>query len=432
MEKNKFFFNKTKKEFNISEKYLKKILKIKNINPFILKLMKKKKKEEIEKIYKFVNLSINKLYSPFLIYDMKKTIKRIKNAIKFKEKILIYGDYDVDGITSTVILKLAIEKLGGFVYYFIPNRFKNGYGPDLNILKKYIKNGISLIITVDNGINAYDVLEKIYLLNIDVIIIDHHMIIKNKLPKAYSIIHPRHPYGKYPFGFLAGVGITWKVIFAILGNNCLYMLDLVLLGTIADMVPLIDENRLLVIYGLYIIRNIKRIGLDLLISLNNLKKKYINEENISYILNPMLNSLGRLYDANLNVELLSCNKINRNINNIIKIIFFINKKRKLIVFNILKEAIKLIDFKSQINIIYGKNWNEGVLGIVASKILELTGKPTIILTFYYKKGIMKGSGRSKKNFNIYKCLYKINKFLIKFGGHELAISLTFLQKNFLK
>ena len=202
-----------------------------------------------EKINTYLNPTVANFHDPFLLHDMEKSVERIQQAVENGEKILVYGDYDADGITSTTVMKEAIELIGGNVCYYLPNRFTDGYGPNISVYKRMIEEeGVQLIVTVDNGVSGHEAIDFANSQKIDVIITDHHEL-PDELPKAYAVIHPRHPKGNYPFGDLAGVGVAFKVATALLGEIPIESLDLVAIGTIADLVSLTDENRALVKIG---------------------------------------------------------------------------------------------------------------------------------------------------------------------------------------
>ena len=383
-----------------------------------------------ESLEKFLHPTVDNLYDPFLIYEMDKAIERIQVAVEQGEKILVYGDYDADGITSTTVMKEAIELIGGEVEFFLPNRFIHGYGPNKTVFEEKIQAGIRLIITVDNGVSGHEALQYAFDQGVDVIVTDHHEL-PLELPKAYAIIHPKHPDGSYPFGDLAGVGVAFKVATALLGELPAEFLDLVAIGTIADLVSLTDENRILVKMGLDVIQTGERIGLDYLIQASSLKKDTINEESIGFTIAPRLNALGRLGDASPGVELLTtfdeaeAKKISELINEQ-------NELRKEIVTKITKEAFQMIQPNDSVHIVAKEGWNEGVLGIVAGRIMQETGKPTIVLTIDSKTNRAKGSGRSLSALNLYDCLNEIRELFIHFGGHHKAVGMTVLVDNIVK
>ncbi|ALS38090.1 single-stranded-DNA-specific exonuclease [Enterococcus rotai] len=403
------------------------ILTKQQINPLLGQILWHRGIQSQEVLETFLRPTVENLYDPFLMHDMEKTITRIQDAVAQGERILVYGDYDADGITSTTVMKEAIELIGGEVEYFLPNRFIHGYGPNLTVFKEQIENGVQLIITVDNGVAGHEAINYATEQGVDVIVTDHHEL-PPELPNAFSIIHPKHPQGQYPFGDLAGVGVAFKVATALLGELPAEFLDLVAIGTIADLVSLTDENRVLVKMGLEMIQNGERIGLDILIHLAELKKEAISEENIGFTIAPRLNALGRLGDASSGVELMTtfdeeeAERIATYINNQ-------NDERKEIVATITKEAFELIEPTDLIHIVAKKGWHEGVLGIVAGRIMQDTGKPTIVLTIDESDEIAKGSGRSVSALNLFDALSEIREDFTHFGGHHMAAGMTLPIQN---
>ncbi|MFD2305678.1 single-stranded-DNA-specific exonuclease RecJ [Enterococcus termitis] len=403
------------------------ILTNEKINPLLGQILWHRGIQSAEVLETFLRPTINDLYDPFLIHDMEKAITRIQNAVAEGQKILVYGDYDADGITSTTVMKEAIELIGGEVDYFLPNRFIHGYGPNLSVFKEQIEQGTQLIVTVDNGVAGHEAIDYATAQGIDVIVTDHHEL-PAELPNAFAIIHPKHPQGAYPFGDLAGVGVAFKVATALLGELPVEFLDLVAIGTIADLVSLTDENRVLVKMGLEMIQTGERIGLDMLIHLADLKKESITEENIGFTIGPRLNALGRLGDASPGVELMTtfdeeeAQQIATSINQQ-------NEERKEIVSTITKEAFELIDPADPIHILAKQGWHEGVLGIVAGRIMQETGKPTIVLTIDEQNERAKGSGRSVSALNLFDALNEIREKFIHFGGHHMAAGMTLSVEN---
>lgn len=400
------------------------------INPLLGQILWHRGIQSKDDLDTFLRPTVENLYDPFLLHDMEKTVTRIQDAVAQGEKILVYGDYDADGITSTTVMKEAIELIGGEVEYFLPNRFIHGYGPNLAVFKEQIENGIQLILTVDNGVAGHEAINYATEQGIDVIVTDHHDL-PPELPNAFSIIHPKHPQGHYPFGELAGVGVAFKVATALLGELPVEFLDLVAIGTIADLVSLTDENRVLVKMGLEMIQTGERIGLDSLIHLAELKKESISEENIGFTIAPRLNALGRLGDASPGVELMTTfdeEKAER----IATCINSQNDQRKEIVATITKEAFELIDPTDPIHIVARQGWHEGVLGIVAGRIMQDTGKPTIVLTIDENNESAKGSGRSVSALNLFNALSEIREEFTHFGGHHMAAGMTLPVANITK
>lgn len=383
-----------------------------------------------EKINTYLNPTVANFHDPFLLHDMEKSVERIQQAVENGEKILVYGDYDADGITSTTVMKEAIELIGGNVCYYLPNRFTDGYGPNISVYKRMIEEeGVQLIVTVDNGVSGHEAIDFANSQKIDVIITDHHEL-PDELPKAYAVIHPRHPKGNYPFGDLAGVGVAFKVATALLGEIPIESLDLVAIGTIADLVSLTDENRALVKIGLEIMKQSERIGLNALADVSKVDLMNVTEETVGFTIAPRLNAIGRLGDASPGVELLSTfDEVEAA--NIATFIQQKNTERQTIVKEITAEALDMAKSNTNDSILFliNKNWHQGVLGIVASRIVKELHKPTIVLNLDEESGLLKGSGRSIQGVDLFKVLNTVKSDLESFGGHHMAAGLTFHQSN---
>lgn len=288
------------------------------ISEDFLKIAKKHKLDELTsrvlyqrgihaeaEIEQFLKPSLENLHDPFLLHDMEKATGRILSAIEQGENILIYGDYDADGMTASSVMKSALDELGAEAQVYLPNRFTDGYGPNLDVYQYYIKNeNINLIITVDNGVAGLEAITWAQENGVDVIVTDHHSI-PDQLPPAYAIVHPEHPDSQYPFKYLAGVGVAFKVACALLEYAPSEMLDLVAIGTIADMVSLTDENRILVAHGLKVLAQTERAGLQELMKYAGVDFDKITEETVGFQIAPRLNALGRLDDPNPAIELLT-------------------------------------------------------------------------------------------------------------------------------
>ncbi|MBP1045804.1 single-stranded-DNA-specific exonuclease RecJ [Enterococcus sp. BWM-S5] len=398
------------------------LLKEKNISPLIGKLLWHRGIQTEEQLTAFLHPDLEALHDPYLIHDMDKAVGRIQQAIEQGERILVYGDYDADGITSTTVMKEAIELVGGEVDYFLPNRFIHGYGPNLSVFQEKIEEGIQLIVTVDNGVAGHEAVAYAQEQGVDVIITDHHEL-PEVLPTAFAVIHPKHPEGMYPFPDLAGVGVAFKVAAALLGETPMEFLDLVAIGTIADLVSLTGENRVLVQLGLKIIQTGDRLGLDALIHSAGLKKDELSEENIGFAIGPRLNALGRLGEAGPGVALMTT----FDEDEALEIAAFIEEKnteRKQIVDTITTEAFEQLVPDAPVHILAQKGWHEGVLGIVAGRIMQDTGKPAIVLTINEAGDTAKGSGRSVSALNLYDALNEVRELFTHFGGHHMAAGMT--------
>ncbi len=386
-------------------------------------------------IKSFLKKDISGIHDPFLMMDMDKATRRIKNAVKNNEKITVYGDYDVDGVTSiSIISKYLLGVKANFKCY-IPDRIEEGYGINKKALDAIAEGGTSLLITVDCGITAVDEAKYAKGLGIDVIITDHHEC-KNEIPEAYAILNPKRPDCQYPFKELAGVGVAFKLIQALAGEDKLEELinqysSIVCLGTIADVVPLLGENRIIVRYGLDTIQSSGNKGIKSLIKVSGLTDKKISAGNIGFTIAPRINAAGRIGSAARAVKLFLTN----NDNTASLIADELNKEninRQNEESGILEDVLKKIEIeidvsKKKILVVCGENWHHGVIGIVASRIIDKFHRPCILISLEGDYG--KGSGRSIKGFNLFKALNECGDCLQKFGGHELAAGLTLERAN---
>lgn len=393
------------------------------ITPIIAQLLLNRNLDNTEKITDFFDTSINKLDDPFLMNDMDKAVSRIEQALDNGEKIVIYGDYDADGLTSTSIMKEAIEILGGEVETYIPDRFVDGYGPNIDVYEKLIAQGCQLIITVDNGVSGYEEVEYANSKGVDVLITDHHSL-PAKLPDAVAIVHPRIIGHEYTCPVLSGAGVALKVASALLQETPTDLLDLAAIGTISDVVELVGENRALVVNGLKQLRTGTRVGLNALFKVAKLDIKETTEDTIGFQIAPRLNALGRIKNANIGVDLLTTTDMDEA-KHIAKDVDETNTLRKEYSEDIYQQAMKqLSNHQSDFQVIYGDDWHEGVLGIVAGRIAGDTNKPTVVLTKAKEGHVYKGSGRSPESFNLFEALDKYRDSFISFGGHAQACGIS--------
>ena len=413
-------------EIELSEnEYLDELIEETGFPKIVLQILMERGYDSLEAINNFLDPDARGLYDPNFMHDMELGVDRIQQAIMNGEKIVIYGDYDVDGITSTALMYETLEELGAEVEYYIPDRFKDGYGPNVEVYKRLIDEGVSLIVTVDNGVAGHEAIDYANQHGVDVVITDHHEL-PETLPDAYAIIHPRHPEGDYPFGELSGVGVAFKVAAALLEELPQDVLDLVALGTVADLVSLTGENRILVKYGLQLLQQTMRPGLQSLYKVAGIEVPTITEETIGFSLAPRLNALGRMENGSLGVELLTTLDEERA-EELAKTTNQLNIKRQEEVNKIVEEAVAQLANKSEnhlVNVVAGNNWHEGVVGIVASRLVDMTGKPSLVLSIDEKTGIAKGSGRSIEAFQMFDALDSHRDILMKFGGHHMACGLS--------
>ena len=416
-----------------NEEDVEKIKNHNNISKLLAKVLINRGIKEDNEINKFLYPKIDDLNDPFLLNDMNIAVDRILRAKENKEKVTVYGDYDVDGITSIAVLVKFFRELGINIEYYLPSRLEEGYGLNNDALKKIKDNGTDLLITVDCGISAYEEVEYAKSIGLEVIITDHHEC-PEKLPDTFAIIDPKRPDSTYPFNSLAGVGVTFKLIHAISirldldRKKYLKYLDIVCLGTVADIVPLVHENRVIVKYGLMLVKETRNIGLRALIKLSGYSK--IDSSLISFGLAPRINACGRMGKADLALNLLLTNDV-FEAESIATELNTINRERQEVEKRIMEDAIKIIEdeklYEDDVIVVGKEGWHHGVIGIVASKITEMYYKPSILVCF--EEGVGKGSGRSVDGFDLHKALNFCIDDLTRFGGHEMAIGLTISQEN---
>ena len=428
------FMKKKWEYYDIDENMVENIMKKHNISRLIAQVLVNRGIVEEKEIQVFLNPTRNDFTDPFLMKDMDKATERIIEAINKKEKIIIYGDYDVDGITSITVLKKFLEERGIEVDSYIPNRLEEGYGLNKEAIKQISDNKYTLMITVDCGISGIEEVELANKLGIETIITDHHEQ-ADILPNAYCIIDPKKKDDTYPFRGLAGVGVVFKLIQAISikleldEKEYLKYLDIVCVGTISDIVPLVDENRTIATLGLKLIKQTRNIGLkELIIASGN---KEINSTTISFGIAPRINASGRMgkqmeaLELFLTKDISEAKKITHKLNEY-------NLERQETEKRIYDEVIELINKENMLEkntiVLGSKNWHHGVIGIVASKITEKFFKPTILICFEDEIG--KGSGRSVPGFDLHGALSKCTDVLEKYGGHEMAIGLTVSEEQF--
>ncbi|HFR3770022.1 TPA: single-stranded-DNA-specific exonuclease RecJ [Streptococcus suis] len=406
---------------SFSDETFVKLAKKEGLDPIAAKLVYERGIQTADDLQKFLQPSLEDLYDPYLLHDMDKAVERIRRAIEDYEQILIYGDYDADGMTSASILKETLEELGAEVQVYLPNRFTDGYGPNQSVYKYFIEQqGISLIVTVDNGVAGHEAIAYAQEMGVDVIVTDHHSL-QATLPAAYAIVHPEHPEGNYPFKHLAGCGVAFKLACALLETVHADLLDLVAIGTIADMVSLTDENRVMVKYGLSLLKQTERAGLQELMKIAGIELDSLDEETVGFQIAPRLNALGRLDDPNPALELLT-GFDDEEAHEIALMIDAKNVERKDIVQAIYDEAKTMLDASRPVQVLAKEGWNPGVLGIVAGRLLEELGQLVIVLSI--EEGRAKGSARSPEAVDIFQALKDHQDLFIAFGGHAGAAGMT--------
>lgn len=378
----------------------------------------------------FLFPQLDKMHNPMKLEDMDRAVRRIVSAKENNEKITIYGDYDVDGITSTSILYMYLKDNGHEVDYYIPNRIIEGYGFNKKALEEINERGTSLIISVDTGISANEEVEYANGLGLDIIVTDHHEC-QEDLPDAYAIINPKRLDSNYPFQELAGVGVAFKLIHALAINynnidSIWKYIDIVAIGTVADVVPLIDENRIIVKNAFDTIPSTWNVGLRSLLEVSGCKDGKISSGTIGFQLGPRLNVAGRLGDAKKGVELFTTSS-KELADQISKDLDSENKKRQEIEQDIFEQAVRQIESNAEISkdnviVVASEGWHNGVIGIVASRLTELYYKPSIVISIEKDKAT--GSARSIEGFSMFDALCNSSDYLIQYGGHDMAAGLS--------
>ena len=428
-------FMKKKWEFyDTDEELVQKLSQELKVSSILITILMNRKITDPEKIRIFLNPTRKDFYNPFLLNDMQIAVERILKAIEQKEKVMIYGDYDADGITSITVLKKFLEERGLIVDYYIPNRLEEGYGLNKNAIEKIAKQKYSLMITVDCGISAIEEIKLANNLGIETIITDHHETVET-LPEAIAVVDPKRKDNTYPFRDLAGVGVVYKLIQALSirldldEKEFLKYLDIVCIGTISDIVPLVDENRVIAKLGLKLIERTKNKGLKRLIEACNYTS--IDANMISFGVAPRINACGRMGFQEEAIRLFLSNDEDE-VTTITKKLNEYNKERQDTEKKIFEEAIsKIQKEKMQENnciILGGENWHHGVIGIVSSKITDMYFKPSLLICFEGDMG--KGSGRSIPGFDLHHALMETGDYLEKFGGHSMAVGLSVKKEKF--
>ena len=410
-----------------NQKAIKTLSETFGITELIAKILVNRGYDTVEAANAFLRPELSGLHDPFLLHDMDKAIERLMQAIDSGQKIIVYGDYDVDGMTSTAIMTWALELMGANVDYFVPSRFSDGYGPNLANYQKLAAEGMQLLVTVDNGVSGKDEIAWLMAQGIDVIVTDHHEL-PEELPVATAIVHPRHPEGSYPFGGLSGAGVAFKVVSALLEEPADEVLDLAALGTVADVMSLTDENRIIVKQGLESLKLDPRPGVAALLAAAGTQLSDIDSSTIGFTIAPRLNALGRLENATTGVQLLLMDEP-EEAKPLADHVNALNQERQQLVTKITTAAQEQATQLSEdpVLVVAGENWHEGVLGIVASKLVEQTGKPTIVLNVNGDE--MKGSGRSVAAFDLFTALDGHRDLMTTFGGHASAAGMTVPTNN---
>lgn len=388
-----------------------------------------------ERAQAFLETDPAKLYDPFALPDMRQAVQTVQQAIAQGEQIVVFGDYDVDGVTSTCVLTRMLRTLGANVRHYIPDRLSEGYGLSVSAMDTLAAQGAKLIITVDSGVSAFEEIAHARALGVNVVVTDHHEC-REELPDANAVVNPKRLDSTYPFSELAGVGVTFKLVCALAGAERQQEMletygDLVALGTVADVMPLVGENRILVAAGLYHMAETRNLGLSMLLRESGQHGKKLTASTISFILAPRINAAGRLGHADMAAELFLTDDPHRA-QTLAAALCEQNKQRQTTENEILLQALQKLrreydPLEDQVIVLAGENWHHGVIGIVSSRICDRYSCPTVLIAL--EEGIGKGSGRSVKGFNLYEALRDSADLLERFGGHELAAGLTIRQEN---
>lgn len=403
-----------------------------NISPILAQVLVNRHIETAEDARRYLYDSLDDGYDSFLMKGMERAVERISRAIDNDENIIIYGDYDVDGITSTSLLYMVLHELGAVPSFYIPERQSEGYGLNKEALQRLQEQHTDLVITVDCGISSFDIIEQ-YKQSMDIIVTDHHEP-PSQLPQAYTVLNPKQKDCPYPFKELAGVGVAYKLCQALWktrkGEDFTKYTEIVALGTIADLVPLRDENRILVKAGLEKIKNGENIGLQALLQVSSLDKNLINAGRIAFTVAPRLNAAGRISHAEQGVRLLletNEDKARRMASSLSEL----NRERQDVEHAIATEAISQIEkehrTKDGVLIAHGEGWHVGVIGIAASRLVEKYYRPSLVISVH--EGVGKGSCRSISGFNMYEALKSADDLLLQYGGHPMAAGFSIAAEN---
>lgn len=408
---------------SFSEKY--------NMPPVIATILFNRGIKSGEAAKLFMQKPLSGIHNPFELPDMELAAKRIADAVRNNEKIVVYGDYDVDGITSCVLMYSYLKSEGADVDYYIPDRVSEGYGINIMAINKIARSGAKLMITVDCGVTAVGEVEFARTQKLDVVITDHHTC-KEELPRAVAVVNPKRPDSTYPFDALAGVGVAFKTVLAVameLGRNTREVfsqyVELAAIGTIADVMSVTDENRIIIEHGLEVMRNGGNIGVRALIEVSGALHKGIDASTVAFVVAPRINAAGRIGSSDLAVKLL-LSETEEEAALVASELDKANRERQEAEQAIFEDAMDKImkdtTFdKKQVIVLWGEGWHHGVIGIVASRICERFYKPCILVSF--ENGVGKGSGRSIPGFNLFEALSATEEHLTNFGGHSAAAGL---------
>lgn len=412
-----------------------------DISPITCELFVNRGLADVDDVYNFIFPELSSIPDPSLMADMEKAVDRIVRAVASRERIWIYGDYDVDGITSVAVLFLFLSALGVEARYYIPDRIKEGYSLNPDAVRFIHAQGADLIITVDSGISNHNEIQLAKELGMDVIVSDHHEV-GDTLPPADAILNPKRPDCRFPFKDLAGVGITFNLVIAVRKRlkeqggfhdlpNLKRYLDLVALGTVADIVPLRGENRVFVKYGLMELGEDARPGIIALREMAGVKRGNVDSSAISFRLAPRLNASGRVGSADRSVRLLITDDYTEALS-LARELESENQRRQRMEEEVLRHALNLLEGNGMLQerssiVLAHEGWHPGVVGIVASRLVDRYCRPVVLMSL--KDGIAKGSARSVGGFHLYQGLSTLEELMLGFGGHKYAAGLTIRAEN---
>ena len=399
------------------------------LSPLLARMMVVRGIDTAEQIQQFLHADVNQLHDPFLMAGMEEAVERIRRALNSGEKIRIYGDYDADGVSSTSLMIYLMRELEANFDYYIPHRANEGYGLNNGAIDDAKAQGCTLIVTVDTGISAVEQVAYAKELGIDIVVTDHHEP-PEQLPEAYALVNPKLPYCPYPFKGLAGVGVAFKLAHALLGNVPEHYLELAAIGTVADLMPLLGENRVIVQEALKRMARSQYAGIRALMTIGAIDPAEVTSTSIAFSMAPRINASGRLDHADIAVQLLTADEDETAIAYASEL-DRLNKERQKIVEGIVKEAEaqlteKMTDTGEVPNVIVlaAEGWNVGVIGIVASKIVERYYRPTFVLGIDEESGLCKGSARSIAGFDLYESMTECAEVFEHYGGHQAAAGMT--------
>ncbi len=397
-----------------------------SFSPLFLKLLAKRGFHDPQEIEHFIHADLKHLHDPLQMKGMTAAVKRIQQALYRKEKILVHGDYDVDGVTATAIAARTLDVLGADVRTFLPERMKDGYGVSEEAIQSAHEEGVSLLITADCGITAHRQIQVARSCGMDVIVIDHHRIPKEGLPPASVILNPQQEDCTYPFKDLSAAGLAFKLSQALLGERAYAWMDLAALSTVSDIAPLKDENRILVKRGLELLAVKPNTGLKALALAAGLKGYFFNVGHLGFVLGPRINASGRMSSPDIALRLL----MTENTKEAESLAQGLNEENKLrqkeereTVKQAIAEVEKSVNFnRDRVIVVWRRGWHAGVIGIVASRLVERYHRPAVVIAV--NEGTGKGSGRSIKHFHLFNALESCKDLFEAFGGHEQAVGLT--------